>query len=250
MADRKEMSTSFGRLAGTYEQGRPEYPAEAVAWMLEPLATAERRLRVADVGAGTGKLTRALVEFGAETVAIDPDPDMLAVLRGAVSGVPAFVGSAEHLPLPDAAVDAVVMGQAWHWVDPVPASAEVGRVLRAGGILGLVWNTRDDTVSWVARLTEIMHGSHAVQMIADGGPVVAAPFAALEHRRWEWVRPMTRAGLFAMARSRSYLITAAPDDLMRIEKGLGEIFDEIGAVGDAVIELPYRTDAFRTVKED
>lgn len=243
MADRAEMSTSFGRQAATYEAGRPDYPAEAVAWMLEPVA--DSRLRVADVGAGTGKLTRVLVELGAQAVAVDPDPEMLGMLRASVAGIPTFVGSAEHLPLPDGAVDAVVLGQAWHWVDPAAASVEVARVLRPGGVLGLIWNTRDDDVPWVARLTAIMHGSHAEQMIADGGPVLAHPFGAAQHRRWTWTRSMSRDTLLAMARSRSYLITADPDDRARIEAELEELFDEIGAVGEALVDLPYRTDAYR-----
>lgn len=259
MADRDEMSTSFGRLAGTYEAGRPEYPAEAVAWMLEPAAA--RRggahdggpLRIADVGAGTGKLTRAVVAYGAplgaEIVAIDPDSEMLTVLRDAVRGIPTFLGTAEDLPLPDASVDAVLLGQAWHWVEPVAGSAEVGRVLREGGVLGVLWNLRDESVPWVARLTTIMHGSNAEQMMQDGGPTVAAPFGALEGRSWTWTRPMTRATLFDMARSRSYIITATPDDRSRIEEGLAELFDEIGAVGDAEVDVPYRTEAFRSLKE-
>lgn len=247
MADRAELSTSFGRRAATYERGRPDYPAEAVEWMLEPVAGG--RLRVADVGAGTGKLTRALVARGAQTVAVDPDPGMLSALRDAVPGIPTLEGTAERLPLGDASLDAVVLGQAWHWVDPVAASAEVGRVLRPGGVLGLVWNTRDDGVPWVARLTRIMHGSHAEQMMAAGGPEVSAPIGALAHRRWEWSRPMSREGLFAMARSRSYLITADAHELARIEGELAELFDDIGAVGDALVELPYRTDAFRGLRE-
>jgi SAM-dependent methyltransferase len=205
-----EMATSFGAQAGAYEIGRPEYPFEAVAWMLESMPAGSRR--IADVGAGTGKLTRVLVKApDAEVVAIDPDPDMLSTLRGAVPGVPTFVGTAEALPLPDASVDAIVLGQAWHWVEPVAASAEVGRVLRPGGVLGLIWNIRDDRTDWVRRLTEIMHGSNAEVMLAGGGPTVAEPFGALEEESWEWSRRITREQLHSMASSRSYIITASED---------------------------------------
>ena len=78
MASREEMSTSFGAASGIYELGRPGYPSQAVEWMLHPVRDEGRALRVADVGAGTGTLTRAAVELGAEVVAIDPDPAMLA----------------------------------------------------------------------------------------------------------------------------------------------------------------------------
>jgi SAM-dependent methyltransferase len=248
MAGREEMSTSFGAAAGTYESGRPEYPAEAVAWMLQPVASPARRLRVADVGAGTGKLTRVVAASGAEVVAIDPDPAMLATLRDAVPGVPTFVGTAERLPLPDAGLDAIVLGQAWHWVDPVAGSREVGRALRSGGVLGLIWNVRDESEAWVRRLTGIMHGSHAEEMLAAGDPPIAAPFDGVQGREWRWTRPMTREALLAMARSRSYLITAEPVERAAIEAGLDDLFDDLGLQGDVTIDLPYGTRAYRSVR--
>lgn len=243
-----EQATSFGGQAGSYEVGRPEYPFEAVAWMLDRAPAGARR--IADVGAGTGKLTRALVAGeGAEVVAVDPDPAMLAALRDAVPGVPTFVGTAERLPLPDASVDAVVLGQAWHWVDPVVASAEIGRVVRPGGVLGLVWNLRDERVDWVRRLTDIMHGSNAEIMLAAGDPVVAAPFGGLEQERWEWVRPVTREVMHRMASSRSYVITADDAEKARIRRDMDALFDELGLHDDATIELPYVTRAFRAVRD-
>ncbi|MFT4137224.1 class I SAM-dependent methyltransferase [Microbacterium sp.] len=249
MADRSEMSRSFGRMAGAYESGRPGYPTEATAWMLEPVVRCDEPPRVADVGAGTGKLTRTLVSLGAETVAIDPDAAMLAALREAVPGIPTFIGTAEQLPLADGSLDAVVLGQAWHWVDPDAASAEVGRVLRPGGVLGLAWNLRDERVPWVHRLTEIMHTSRAEQLMAEEGPRVEEPFGELEHATWEWTRPVTRAMLLDMARSRSYVITATPDERAAIETGLAALLDEIGAVGEAVVDLPYVTHAYRAVRK-
>jgi len=248
MATREEMSRSFGAATDAYEAGRPEYPTEAVEWMLQPVRTDGRRVRVADVGAGTGKLTRALVEADAEVVAVEPDPAMLDALRAAVPGVPTFAGTGESLPLPDGALDAVVFGQAWHWVDPAAASAEVGRVLRPGGVLGLVWNIRDEAVEWVAAMTRIMHGSNAEVMLAEGGPTVAEPFGALESQSWHWVRPMTRAALFDMAHSRSYVITADDAERARIDRELGAVFDRIDAVGDTVVELPYVTTVFRALR--
>ncbi|WP_375383816.1 class I SAM-dependent methyltransferase [uncultured Microbacterium sp.] len=249
MASRDDMSTSFGRMVGEYEAGRPGYPLEAVEWMLEPVATAAPPLRVADVGAGTGKLTRVLAEFGADVIAVDPDADMLAALRAEHPAVPALAGTAERLPVPDASLDAVVLGQAWHWVEPVAGSVEVARALRPGGALGLVWNIRDDRAPWVARMTEIMHQSNAEIMIAEGGPRVAEPFGALAEARFEWSRPMTADRLLAMARSRSYLITAAPEDRARIEGDLLDLFGQLPELaGGGQIELPYVTRAFRTIR--
>lgn len=242
-----ERATSFGSETGSYEKGRPEYPLEAVRWLLEPLAAGERT--VIDVGAGTGKLTRAVLGLGFATVtAVDPDPQMLETLRQKTPGVAAAAGTAESLPLGDATADAVVLGQAWHWVEPVAASAEIGRVLRPGGVLGLIWNVRDDRTEWVRRLTTIMHGSPAEEMIAADSVRVTAPFGPLEQRRWEWTRAMTRPELHAMARSRSYLITASADEKARVARGMDELFDELGLVEGAALQMPYVTAAYRAIR--
>lgn len=245
-------ATSFGAAAADYEAARPDYPFEAVAWMLENLPHGSRR--IADVGAGTGKLTRVLADApGAEVIAIDPDAAMLAELRKSVTGVPTFLGTAEQLPVPDASLDAVVMGQAWHWVDPVTASAEIGRAVRSGGALGLIWNIRDEREGWVRRLTEIMHSSSAENM-ANGptsqGPQIAAPFGRVEVERWEWVRPITRAQVHRMADSRSHLITASDEERRGIHDEMDALFDTLGLYGDATIDLPYVTTAFRAVRTD
>ncbi|MEV7620197.1 class I SAM-dependent methyltransferase [Microbacterium sp. NPDC089321] len=240
-------ATSFGAEADNYEAARPDYPFEAVAWMLERLPDGARRL--VDVGAGTGKLTRVVAEArDAEVVAVDPDAVMLAKLRDHVPGVPTFVGTAEALPLPDASVDAVVLGQAWHWVDPVAASAEIGRVMRPGGTLGLIWNARDNRVDWVRRLTAIMNASAAEEMLDAGGPTVATPFGEPEAERWEWLRPMTREQLHRMAASRSHLITASEAERDSIRKDMDDLFDELGLEGDATIDVPYVTWAFRALR--
>lgn len=250
MATREEMSQSFGAAAAVYESGRPDYPAEAVAWMLERIGDPPvgSRHKVVDVGAGTGKLTRAVTRLGMLGIAVDPDAEMLAVLAKALPDVAVLVGTAERLPLLDSDVDAVVLGQAWHWVEPIAGSLEVGRVLRRGGVLGLIWNIRDDRRPWVARLTEILHPSAAEAMITEGGPIIGPPFGEVEARTWEWSRPMTRGKLRDMVYSRSYVITADKVERGRIERELEQLLHEIGAVGDAVVELPYVTNVYRTLR--
>lgn len=170
-----DRATSFGQQAAAYDRGRPEYPAEAVAWML-----AAAGHDVVDVGAGTGKLTRAALATGRDVVAVDPDDAMLATLASRTPGVATHVGTAEKLPLPDASADAVIVGQAWHWVDPAAASREIARVLRPGGTLGLIWNIRDRSESWVAEFAAMMEPSGGENMVEGDGPRVEAPFGGLE----------------------------------------------------------------------
>jgi SAM-dependent methyltransferase len=234
-----EQATSFGSHADLYDRARPEYPPEAVAWMLP----ADAR-DVADVGAGTGKLTSGLLAEGRTLTAIDPDPQMLARLSERLPGIRTLVGAGEDLPLPDASMDAVVFGQAWHWVDPPRGSAEVARVLRPGGTLGLIWNVRDDVEPWVRELTAVMHTSDAEDLIAAGGPVVAEPFGPLEHETFRWTASFTVESLVELAASRSYIITATPerrDEVLAGVRALGErVADEAGRIA-----MPYLTHAYR-----
>ncbi|MGJ7440821.1 class I SAM-dependent methyltransferase [Aquipuribacter sp. MA13-6] len=129
---------SFGATASEYDRVRPGYPPHVVRWALGP-----RPRRVADLGAGTGKLTRLLLELGHDVVAVEPDPLMREQLVAVSPDAVALAGSGEALPLPDASVDAVLVAQAWHWMDHDRTSVEVARVLRPGGALVLMWNLRD-----------------------------------------------------------------------------------------------------------
>ena len=155
--ERLLLGSSFGAAATAYAEHRPDYAQAAVRWALEPAPGP----RVLDLGAGTGKLTATLVALGAEVIAVEPDPAMLAELRRALPAVRALPGSAEAIPLPDASVDAVLAGNAMHWFDMNVAGPEIARVLEPGGILAGLWNVFDDRVDWVAGL-ERVSGSAAI----------------------------------------------------------------------------------------
>jgi SAM-dependent methyltransferase len=153
-ADRLLHGSSFGAAAAAYAEHRPGYAEAAVRWALEPVRDG-RAVRVADVGAGTGKLTATLIGLGAEVTAVEPDPQMLAELRRTIPEVRSVPGSAEDIPLADASLDAVLAGQAMHWFDMNRALPEIARVLRPGGVLAGLWNVDDDRVGWVAGLAEM-----------------------------------------------------------------------------------------------
>jgi SAM-dependent methyltransferase len=135
-------AAGFARAADVYERARPEYPPEAVAWLVDRLELRPGRV-VVDVAAGTGKLTRLLVPADARVVAVEPLAEMRAQLEEAVPGLEALEGTAEALPLEDDFADAITVAAAFHWFRHDEALAEFARVLRPGGRLAIVYNLRD-----------------------------------------------------------------------------------------------------------
>jgi ubiquinone/menaquinone biosynthesis C-methylase UbiE len=145
----------YGRAADEYERARPSYPAKAIDWLVERLGV-EAGTTVVDLGAGTGKLTRLLVERGARLIALEPVASMRAKLEQTVPEAEVVPGRAEAIPLADGSADAVTAATAFHWFDPGPALREIHRVLRGEGGLGLIWNERDDRYPLQARLKELL----------------------------------------------------------------------------------------------
>ncbi|MET0422223.1 MAG: class I SAM-dependent methyltransferase [Actinoplanes sp.] len=236
MTDHAAHANSFGPVADIYQRGRPSYPADALDWLLPPGTP-----RVVDLGAGTGKLTRQIHDRGLAVTAVDPSEGMLAQLRADVPGVPALLGTAEALPLPDHSADAVLVAQAWHWVDPARAVPEVARVLTPGGRLGLIWNLRDEEISWVRRLGEIIGSEDR-----DRQTVVGAPFRPAETRHFAWAQTLGPERLIDLVASRSGIILLPPDERAAV---LGEVRRLIAThpdlVGRTEFTLPYITECVR-----
>ncbi len=196
---------------------------------------------VLDLGAGTGKLTARLVERGLDVVAVDPIAEMLEVLAHALPDTPALLGTAEQIPLPDNSVDAVLVAQAWHWFDPARAIPELVRVLRPGGRLGLVWNTRDERLGWVKELGAII-GREDARDVVEAGVSLPAPFGDIESHQVEWTNYLTPQALIDLVASRSYCITS-PDavrtkTLDQVRQLLATHPALVGATG---LALPYIT---------
>ncbi|MEL7974293.1 methyltransferase domain-containing protein [Isoptericola sp. F-RaC21] len=184
--DHAVRAASFDRDADVYAQVRPTYPRDAVAWLLPRGAR-----RVLDLAAGTGKLTEVVVgavAAGTEVVAVDPSVPMLGELSARLPDVSTREGTAERIPLPDGSVDAVLVGQAWHWFDAAAAATEIARVLRPGGLVGVVWNVRDTSADWVARFGDILHRGDALEPVEaePRGPELGAAFDAVEGATFRW----------------------------------------------------------------
>jgi SAM-dependent methyltransferase len=243
-------ASSFGVAAATYERGRPPYPPEALDWLLRPGAR-----RVLDLGAGTGKLTRQLVARGLDVVAVEPLEGMRRELSQVLPDTPVLDGTAEHLPLPDGSVDAVLAAQAWHWVDPERAAPEVARVLAPGGTLGLIWNERDDRESWVTGLNRIVDESGS-KMAADAmradndhdHPRVGPPFGPLELHQVRWAHQTSLPEVLDMIASRSYVILLPPDQRETLLASVRRLLETHPALaGQPGIALPYVTWCWKTV---
>jgi SAM-dependent methyltransferase len=235
-----EQAASFGAAAGEYERARPEYPAAAVDWIVPAGARA-----AADVGAGTGKLTRALRERGLEVTAVEPSAGMRERLEAELPEVRALAGSGERLPLGDAAVDLVTYAQAWHWVEEGPALAEAARVLRPGGRLACVWNLRDDEAGWMRELSLLIDrfGSNTVvdQDFAFGGR-----FGETERLAIAWTRPMDAERLVELLASRSYVIVAPEEERRRFFAAVRDLVaNHPDLAGRESFEMPYITRCFR-----
>ncbi|MEV4755728.1 class I SAM-dependent methyltransferase [Micromonospora sp. NPDC049559] len=243
---RTDQALSFGAAAARYDRFRPPYPRTAASW----IAAAPPPARVVDLGAGTGILTRTLIGLGYDVVPVEPDEAMRARLAAATLGATPLAGSAESIPLRDGEADAVVAGTAYHWFDRDRAHAEAARVLRPGGAFAAIWNIRDNTVDWVAELTRIAdrwrrddRGRDAVIETFDSfGP----DFVDFERAEFRHEVLHTPESLVTMMTTRSYYLTASPQEQATIERELRALTSEHPQLaGRESFELPYRALAYR-----
>jgi ubiquinone/menaquinone biosynthesis C-methylase UbiE len=235
--------------ADAYERGRADYPADAVRRLVEA-AGIRPGSHVIDLGAGTGKFTRLLVPTQATLLAVEPVKAMRHKFASVLPGVKALEGSAEAMPVEDGWADAVFVAQAFHWFNGEKTLAECHRVLKPGGVLGLVWNVRDESVDWIAELTRIIDVHER---------------SAPRYRSFEWEKAFKQTALFGPLQQRSFahahkgtveavvdrvastsFIAALPDDQR------GSVLDQTrdlllthpSTAGSSEIETKYLTEVY------
>jgi SAM-dependent methyltransferase len=203
-----DAATGFGRAAAEYERGRPGYPAAAVDALRDRLGIRSGRT-VLDLAAGTGKLTRQLVPLGARLVAIEPLAAMRVQFATVLPDVPLLAGTAEAIPLGARCVDAVVVGQAFHWFNVPVALDELARILRPGGAVAMLFNNRA-SAGWARELwTELDRIAEARHEYRgrDWPELVAADnrFGPMEDTVYTWTATATVDDLVADIASRSWI---------------------------------------------
>ena len=246
----RSAAVGFERAGEDYERGRPGYPPAAAARLADALGLRPGRVAL-DLAAGTGKLTRALASTGVELIAVEPVAGMRRKLTASLPSVRALEGTAEAIPLADDSVDAVLVAQAFHWFDTPAAAAEIHRVLRSDGGLGIIWNAWDESIDWVTRVQAIVHqhvhgapqqrsSVWGAELAATGlfGPLQRAEFANLVVGDADVLR--------ARVASVSYISALEPEQREQVLRSVDEVVASDPTLAARVaarddFEMPYTT---------
>jgi SAM-dependent methyltransferase len=240
---------TFGAHAAAYERARPAWPEAAAQWLVPGGAEL-----VVELGAGTGKLTRAVSALGTRVVAVEPDPRMLAVLNGL--GLEGVDGSAEAIPFDDGVADGVVAGSSLHWFELERALPEIHRVLRPGGRFGFGWNHRDDRHPAIARMGRTVYEAQARRP----GPrwrsrdwaaelTESGLFRDVEHALFEHVHELPREALADHLLSYSGVAALPEDERRRIFGEVAQLIDADPSLGDGeTLRLPFVVAAYRATR--
>lgn len=246
----------FQVAADAYERGRPEYPFESVLKLIQELDLTSGKT-VVDLGAGTGKFTKLLSNTcKSKVIGIEPVEGMRKKFSTLLPSIEISEGTAEKMPLPDASVDAVVVAQAFHWFDGEMALTEIHRILKPNGFLGMIWNARDESLPWIAELTNI------IDPFEKGAP---------RYKSGKWKLAFSHTPLFTALQSAQYRYVQKGDVQMVVDRIASisfisalpngqkeEVLEQVKNLLESApetkdrpeIELPYRTDVFWCQKKD
>lgn len=243
----------YFKSAEAFATGRPDYPAQANEWLIKDLKLRHHSV-VVDLGAGTGKFTPRLLDIGAHVIAVEPGERMRDKFRARYPEIELLDGTAENIGLRSGSVDAVICAHSFHWFANPEAMAEIYRILKPGGRLGMIWNLRDAEVDWVGKIAAV------VSSVAAGSP---------RYYSQEWRKAFPYHG-FSPLNERHFRHghTGLPEDvIINRVKSIGfianlppaeqeQVFTQIreilathpDLVGKESVTVPYDTVAFHTVK--
>jgi SAM-dependent methyltransferase len=239
--EQRQVAASFGGDADRYDRARPRYPAP----LIDRIVATAPGPDVLDVGVGTGIVARQLRDAGCTVLGVDVDARMARVASGRY-GIDAEVARFEQWDAAGRSFDAVVAGQAWHWVDPAAGAAKAGEALRPGGLIALFWNAFTPT----AELAEALAGAHrealpdlpgipgTAQTSGDAyGQITATAadglrgtgaFTDPEHWRYEWDHDYTRDEWLDVVPTTGLYTRLPPEQLQRLLDRTGAAIDALG----------------------
>jgi SAM-dependent methyltransferase len=238
-----------------YDELRPSYAPEAVAWVAERSSLRSRSV-VLDLGAGTGQLSRRFEPLGVEIVAVEPAANMRVVLEERLPRIRVEEGTAEAIPCPDLSVDAVVVGNAFHHFDQDAAFVEIGRVLRPGCVLALFWawplEDEQRSIAGMQELYDLVEAARDSNEIATAYRLWQSPpddvdgFGPFERREFRamHVLPSARlADLYATSSDVASMPASARSDLLaRIRQLAVDFPGSLRLPGRTVVDLCVRAD--------
>lgn len=233
----------FTGKAQTYDQSRPDYPAEALDCIAAQCGLAPGAV-VADIGAGTGKLTRMLLARGYGVIAVEPNEAMREMLRaqlGDSTALRIIAAPAEATGLAPRSVDAITVAQAFHWFDQAACKAEFARILKPGGKAALLWNNRDEDMPLTREHGTLMKKMRVREEVRLERPhdAYAAFFSSHELFRFRHTQTLGEAALLALSFSRSYAPAPGDPGYAELECAVKKLFEQYQRGG--VVEYCYRT---------
>jgi SAM-dependent methyltransferase len=239
----------YSRIAKDYDKGRPDYPPEAISFFINALELHPRQ-KVLDLASGTGKLTKALIGFDLCLCAVEPVEEMRSFFSERFPAVPMFEGKAESIPLPDGSMDAVLVGTAFHWFDGEKALSEIGRVLKKGGKLGLIWNIFDGKQPWVGKIRQLIEPGIDLKMCWQESFLHHPGFQVMGHHEMEYFISGKVSDVLNRIDSAKIMGTLSPKKKQELVKKALDILaaDEISR--QEIFGIPYRIEIDWALRRD